>query len=127
MILHLTPKAAWQTAQLVGEYRTGSLDAQGFIHCSTADQILSVANRFYQGAPELVLLWIDPSRVRAEVRWEAPVEPGSDLEAPQENMPEENASLFPHIYGPLNLDAVMEVFDFPPDADGVFRQVPGLT
>jgi uncharacterized protein (DUF952 family) len=102
-IVHLCPRKLWVIAQAAGEYRAPSLEADGFIHCSRPGQILAVANRFYRGQTGLALLWIDPEKVRAEIRWEA-----ADGEE------------FPHIYGPLNLDAVFDTRDFPPEADGSF-------
>ena len=59
-IVHLTTPAAWQTAQSAGEYRADSLATEGFIHCSRPDQIVEVANRYYRGRTDLLLLWIDP-------------------------------------------------------------------
>jgi len=126
MIVHLTTKTDWKAAQEVGTYRAESLETQGFIHCSTSEQILGVANSFYRGIPALVLLWIDPGRVLAEVRWEAPIHPAArTLDSTRgERPPDKNAELFPHIYGPINLEAVIGVVDFLPDAEGVFQEVP---
>lgn len=120
-ITHLTTKSAWLAAQGMGEYRAESLETQGFIHCSTAEQILTVANSFYRGIPDLVLLWLDPGQLTAEVRWEDPVHSGPHADKNQD----ENTGLFPHIYGPINLNGVVDVVDFLPDADGVFRNIPG--
>ncbi|HNB54899.1 MAG TPA: DUF952 domain-containing protein [Anaerolineales bacterium] len=122
MIIHLTTKSDWETAQRLGEYRAASLASEGFIHCSTAEQILKVANFLYRGQSGLILLWLEPERVRAEIRWEPPVHPAPSVATPLEPKKEE---LFPHIYGVINLDAVVNVVDFLPDADGMFRQVPG--
>lgn len=66
-LVHLCSKEDWQAAQAAGEYRAASLEKEGFIHCSRPEQILGVANRFYRGMPGL-LLWLDPSRLRAELR-----------------------------------------------------------
>jgi len=107
IIGHLCEQQAWQAAQAAGEYHTPSLEQEGFIHCSRPDQILWVANQFYPGNPELVVLWIDPGQVQPEVRWESA-----------------DAQTFPHIYGPLNLEAVLAVQNFSPDPDGVFRRLP---
>jgi uncharacterized protein (DUF952 family) len=109
-ILHATSQASWAAAQKAGAYIADSLAEAGFIHCSTPEQILRVANALYAGQRDLVLLVIDPSRLTAELRWE----PGVDLE------PE----LFPHVYGPINLDAVVRVADFEPDAEGKFTRLP---
>jgi uncharacterized protein (DUF952 family) len=103
-ILHITQKTAWQSAQQAGEYSAPSLAAEGFIHCSTPAQVAAVAERFYAGQRGLVLLVLDSKRIRPEVRYEV----GTDK-------PDE---LFPHIYGPINLDAVTRVLDFAPDPSG---------
>ena len=107
MIVHLCPKADWIAAQDQGQYWTAANAAEGFIHCSRPDQILRVANLYFPGQSDLLLLWIDLQVLIAELLWE-PVE----------------ADHYPHLYGPLNLDAVRVVTAFPPDADGVFRTVP---
>lgn len=122
MIIHLTTQHDWETAQRLGEYRAASLASEGFIHCSTAEQILKVANFLYRGQSDLILLWLEPERVHAEIRWEPPVHPAPSSETPLEPKKDE---LFPHIYGTINLDAVVKVVDFLPDADGTFRHIPG--
>jgi uncharacterized protein (DUF952 family) len=103
-ILHITSKSAWEAAQKIGFYSAPSLVSEGFIHCSTPAQALATARRFYAGQSGLVLLIIDPARVKAELKFEV----GTDK-------PDE---LFPHIYGPLNLDAVTGVPDFASDSAG---------
>jgi uncharacterized protein (DUF952 family) len=108
-IVHLCTQTAWSEALLAGEYRPESLTTEGFIHCSRPDQMLQVANRFYQGSPALVLLWIDPHQIHLDIRWEQ-----------VENQ------VFPHLYSPLKTEAVLAVRPFVPDLDGVFRQEPGL-
>lgn len=113
MILHITSKQEWLDAQARGEYVAPSLMSEGFIHCSTDKQILNVANAFYRGRTDLVVLSLDETRIRSEVKWEAPAGP------PAENISE--ADLFPHIYGPINLDAIASVLDFQPDSEtGLF-------
>jgi uncharacterized protein (DUF952 family) len=109
LIIHLCPRQAWEEANKRGDYRADSLESEGFIHCSRPEQILQVANHYYQGLPDIVLLWIDPPKVKPEIRWE---QSGEDI--------------FPHIYGPLNLEAVVGVKDFPPDGDGIYRKLPEL-
>jgi len=95
---------------------TRFFERKGFIHCSRPEQVVSVANEFYSKQSGLVLLWIDPGKVNAEIRWEAAV--GLPL---AENQPP--ADVFPHIYGALNPDAVISVSGFSPDDDGVFRSL----
>ncbi len=109
-IYHITPRTAWNAAQTAGTYRADTLETQGFTHLSKADQVLRVANVFYHGQDGLVILVVDTERITAELRWE----PGTDK-------PDE---LFPHIYGPLNLEAVTGVVDFPPNPDGTFSLPP---
>jgi uncharacterized protein (DUF952 family) len=75
---------------------------------------LGVANAFYTGQTDLVLLVVDPSRLQAELKYEAPVHPAASDTAPSAE------ERFPHLYGPLNFDAVLSVVAFPPGADGKF-------
>lgn len=113
MILHIAERGDWESAQRGGEYRPARFADDGFIHCSTPEQVLSVANAFYSGRGGLVMLVIDERRLQAGLRWEPPAE------APT------SAVLFPHIYGPLNLDAVVRVLAFEPNAEGEFS-LPAL-
>lgn len=110
MILHITRRLDWEGARELGEYRDDSLQSEGFIHCSTPEQVLGPANNFYRGRSDLVLLIIDPSRLAAELVYEDLYESGIN---------------FPHVYGPLNLDAVTAVVPFPPLPDGTF-ELPAL-
>ena len=106
MIYHITSRVAWSEALKSGVYTADSLKSEVFIHCSKQDQVLRVANDWYKGQHGLVLLKIDPARLVPKIRWE----PGSDK-------PDE---LFPHLYGALNLEAVVEILDFEPSREGVF-------
>jgi len=103
-ILHITQRQQWEQAKLDQIYRGDTLDTEGFIHCSTPLQVVKVANHFFAHQTGLVLLFIDSHQVRSKLKYE-----GSEGE------------LFPHIYGPLNLDAVFRVIDFEPGADGKFQ------
>jgi uncharacterized protein (DUF952 family) len=106
LIYHIAAASDWRRAQDAGEYRISTagrtLEEEGFIHCSQASQVGPVASRFSAGRSGLVLLTIDTERLRSEVRYEAP--PESD-------------ELFPHIYGPLNTDAVIRAEPFEPGAN----------
>lgn len=104
-IWHITTRRQWEQAQRDRAYRSDSLESEGFIHCSTPPQVLKVANRLFIGQQGLVLLGIDSEKVQAGIKYEQV----------------EGTERFPHIYGPLNTDAVVEVLDFEPDADGQFR------
>lgn len=92
-IYHLALRYAWDAAREAGEpYRRStidkSLDDEGFLHCSFQDQVQGVADRFYRSRADVLLLTIDSSKVEAEVRTE---------------------NLFPHLYGPLPIEAVVRV------------------
>ncbi|HVU11938.1 MAG TPA: DUF952 domain-containing protein [Phototrophicaceae bacterium] len=112
MILHIIPRDVWAQAQHNGSYHAASLEREGFIHFSKPEQVVGTANRFYTGQRDLLLLVVDPVKVQAEVRYEPPAENPASSER------------FPHIYGDLNLDAVIRVVDFPPDADGSWSKLP---
>jgi glutathione S-transferase len=109
-IYHVASERDWQDAVKAGEYRVSTrgrtLEQEGFIHCSRAGQVAATANRFFRGATGLVLLTIDPERLRAELRYEAA--PGTD-------------ETFPHVYGPLDVDSVLHASPFVPRADGTFE------
>ena len=103
-IYHITTAADWQAALAAGAYTADTLAGEGFIHLSTGAQVIGTANRFFRGRPGLVLLAVDPARLLAELRYEES-EPGQR---------------FPHLYGPLNLDAVVAVAPLDPAPDGTF-------
>jgi len=114
LIYHITPHTDWIAAQKNDEYRAESLTTEGFIHCSTAEQAAPVANAFYSGQSGLLLLVIDPALLISPLQWDPPAHP-----AP-ESAPASLHGEFPHIYGPLNLNAVIEVREFEPDDNGEF-------
>jgi uncharacterized protein (DUF952 family) len=103
-IYHLVPRSAWeQTAS--GPYRADSLADEGFIHCSNEDQVARVANQFYADQVDLLVLVIDTSRLAAPVRDE---DPGT-------------GERFPHIFGPIEREAVVEVRELRRGPDGRWR------
>jgi uncharacterized protein (DUF952 family) len=105
-IFHIAGRRQWEAAQATGVYRADTLDTEGFMHASHREQVLRVANALFRGQHGLVLLCLDPARVRPEIR-EEPGGPGSQ-------------DRFPHVYGPLNLDAVVDALSFEPGPDGTF-------
>ena len=105
LILHITHQDQWQQAQQQGFYRCDSLETEGFIHCSELQQVVWVANRFYRAQSSLVLLCIEADKVQSEISYER---------VDQENW-------FPHVYGVINLDAIVEVINFVPGSDGLFE------
>ena len=93
-----------------GWLRPRSLAAEGFVHCSTADQVVVATERHLAGVDDLVLIEFDPSRLDAELRWPA-VYPGER---------------FPHVHGPLNGDAVVAVHPWrPPDREAWAKGMRG--
>lgn len=108
-IFHITQRQQWEVAQQQGIYHGASLEPEGFIHCSTLPQISKVANFFFAGQTGLVLLCIDGDRLHSQLRY--------DL---VEDKLAKNSESFPHVYGPLNLDAIVQVLDFEPQPDGTF-------
>ena len=112
-IFHITSRAEWLSAQQAGQYTAPSLAQEGFIHCSTRAQVLPVANKFYKGQSGLILLGIDPARLSSVLKWEPPFEG-----APPTGV--SSGDLFPHIHGPLDLDAVVRVLDLESAPDGSF-------
>jgi uncharacterized protein (DUF952 family) len=93
MIYHVVTDADWQKALLQGFYEAESLVKEGFIHTSKAEQVAGVLDRYYKEQNNLLLLHINEEKLTAPLKYEL---------APSVN--EE----FPHIYGRLNLDAVVK-------------------
>ena len=122
MILHLIAKSEWDALPAQTPYLPATFGADGFIHC-TGDELLmlSVANRFYTGVQgDVIVLQIDESKLTSQLKWEAPahIEP-----VPPEVDAEFGAGLaatvtFPHIYGPLNRDAIVGIKTLKRDAAG---------
>lgn len=81
----------WESVSSQESYSAESLTDEGFIHCSFANQLDGVIERYYSGVSELVVLEIDPKKLVSELK----VEPSTADEE------------YPHIYGPLNIDAVV--------------------
>lgn len=105
MIFHMLPASDWQSQNRGDPYVCESLSTEGFIHCTQEmERLIWVANHFYQReSGDFVILWIDEALVTAEIKWE-----------------EADDHVFPHIYGPLNCDAVTRFIDFPRESNGTF-------
>jgi uncharacterized protein (DUF952 family) len=113
VVFHIATRAEWGLALAAGVYRTGSLDTEGFIHCSTAEQVAGTASRLFAGRTDLVLLSIDGERLAAALRYEPVTDPPGEV--------------FPHVFGPIDLAAVFEVAALEPGADGRFDLHPEVT
>lgn len=101
-ILHITTRGLWQRALEEGVYTVESLETEGFIHCSLPEQVAFVASNRFRGEGGLILLCIDSGLVQSEIRYEGEID------------------RYPHIYGPLNLDAVYRLVEYEPGPDGTF-------
>ena len=94
-IYHVTDQPSLDAAAN-GSYTCASLQQEGFIHCCKREQLAGVLERYYQGATGLKLLEINPELLSAKLVYENTV--GGE-------------ELFPHIYGAINIDAVLSVED----------------
>ena len=93
VIYHVVLPAVWERFRERPSYRSESLETEGFIHCSYAQQLDGVIDRYYSEAEKLLVLAIDTGKLRAKLVEE----------------PSTGGEIFPHIYGPINTDAVVSV------------------
>ena len=106
---HLVADDEWRLAEAAGAYAPATLEREGFIHLSTSDQLPRTAERFYAGRTDLVVVTVHEDRLRAPLRYD----PADGEE-------------FPHLYGPLNLDAVIDVKPWGPARPDVDERVTEL-
>jgi uncharacterized protein (DUF952 family) len=92
LIYHITKKQDWISAQQKGAYEAASLAIEGFIHCSEAHQVAGVLERYYAGQKDLLKLVIETEKLQSRLVYE---------------WSPSTADTFPHIYGPIHLDAVI--------------------
>lgn len=94
IIYHVTTEPEWEAARTSGLYTAPSLNEEGFIHCSQAEQVAGVLERFFKGKQNLVKLSIDTDKLSSRLiyEWSPSI-----------------ADTFPHIYGPININAVVVV------------------
>ncbi|MFE6854993.1 DUF952 domain-containing protein [Streptomyces sp. NPDC057674] len=107
MLLHVVPLADWSAAP-DAPYAPASLAAEGFVHCSPdeAAALVIADTRYRDVRGPLLVLVIDEERLAGEVRWE-----------------DSGGTLFPHVYGPVERDAVASVLEVRRDADGRAREL----
>jgi uncharacterized protein (DUF952 family) len=111
VIYHMCPAELWEAAVAAGSYHGTEDDRRdGFIHFSTAAQLRESARRHRAGQSGLVLVAVEAARLGERLRWE----------------PSRGGALFPHLYGPLPVEAVVAVHDLPlgPDGAHVFPELP---
>jgi len=111
IIFKIAPRSLWHEAELTGRFEGAPVDlADGFIHFSTAAQLRETAAKHFRGQDDLLLIAIDGAKLGDTLRYE----------------PSRGGDLFPHLYGPLPLDAVISVSALPLGDDGlhVFPELP---
>ena len=94
MIYHLTQKRNWDDALTKGFYDAESLYSEGFIHCSVKDQVHATLDRYFKDQSEILVLSIDSSKLRSPLKFEFSASVNEE---------------FPHVFGPINIDAVVDV------------------
>lgn len=95
LIYHIVTPEVWENFKNKDFYEAVSLTAEGFIHCSFADQLEGVLERYYSGAEKVLILEIEPEKLTSELI----------------NEPSTNDEIYPHIYGKINREAIVEVRD----------------
>jgi len=114
LILTLVRAADWAEAERTREYRGSADDARdGFLHFSTAAQVRASAAKHRAGVADLLLVAADPAALGEALRWE----PAAGGRRP---------GLFPHLYRPLPLSAVVSVTPLPLGPDGLHRFPDGI-
>ena len=93
MIYHVCTQQEWLSALSAGFYEAASLTSEGFIHASSLDQVPSVLQRYYAGKENLILLNIDETLLSTTIKYELALSVNEH---------------FPHIYGRINIDAVVK-------------------
>ena len=94
IIYHIATNDAWKKAQETGNYEHPSLKEEGFIHCSLDHQVEGVLDRYFKGQTGLVKLVIDTTKLTSKYVYD---------------WSKSNTDTYPHVYGPINNDAIVEV------------------
>jgi uncharacterized protein (DUF952 family) len=105
ILFHITTREAFSELKKSHTYEPESIESEGFIHCSSGEQVNETANRFFADQTQILLLVIDVSTLLPEVKYE---------------LDEEAGQKFPHIYGPLNKDSIIDKIDVMAEEDGRF-------
>ena len=93
LIYHIVLPERWNSIDLTAPYEAESLEAEGFIHCSYAGQLITVLSRYYAGADSVLILEIDTDNLTSRFVEE----------------PSTNNEIYPHIYGPINRDSIIGI------------------
>lgn len=112
LIYHMVPHACWEAQSPNAPYTADTLATEGFIHCTAEpDVLVKVANSFYRPTTGAwLILAVETEQLDAEVRWEAA-----------------DGHRFPHVYGPIALEAITGIVPFPRTPEGTFFLPPAFT
>jgi uncharacterized protein (DUF952 family) len=109
-IVVISQDSFWKKSQKTGEYTQSTIESTlgevGFIHCTTPEQTIMIAKRHFTQYDDLTLLLIDLEKVKPEVKFEASLSG--------------RGGIYPHIYGPLNMDAIYKAVPLAKDNSGEF-------
>lgn len=97
MIYHLTTQAEWTAQALAAAFLPPDYSREGFIHCCTTDQLQGVLDRYFKGVPDILVLHLDESKLTASLKYEVAT----------------HDELFPHLFGPINKDAIIKIETLP--------------
>jgi uncharacterized protein (DUF952 family) len=95
-IYHITTKKNWKEAEKSGSLTAPSLETESFIHCCELKQMRGVLKRYFEGQKGLVAVAIEVDKLKSPLKYESSPSVQED---------------FPHVYGPINVDAVEEIID----------------
>lgn len=111
VIYKISPRALWQEAEEKGVFEGAPIDhADGYIHFSTAEQAVETAEKHFRGQDDLLLIAVDPAKLGTALKFK----------------PSRGGALFPHLYAPLTMEAVIWVKPMPMKADGL-HDFPEMT
>lgn len=123
LIYHLTPASAYRRQPEDQPYQPETMAQEGFIHCTAgAAKLMEVANTFFADLQDdLLVLEIDPTRLMAPLVFEPPIPPVGVTFSGQQLFVPDSDTLFPHIYGPLNREAIVNCFELRRDLAGKWQ------
>jgi uncharacterized protein (DUF952 family) len=95
MLFHICRREEWDQQKPEPDYRPSTFEKEGFIHCCLQGQLEGVRGRYFRNINDLLLLVIDDQMLTSPVKFEASV----------------NGEQFPHVFGPINKTAIVEIKD----------------
>lgn len=107
MIIYTATPEEWDKIKTQTEFKSHDYDKEEFIHCCYPNQTTWVLNKHYRNEEKVIILTIDPKLLKS--KWLS-----EDLKGKGEE--------FPHVYGSINVDSIIEVFEISPSKDGLFYE-----